>query len=163
MSLLLNFLKIKEYDGKMGVRMLGGIPSPDNPMIKMIDDGICHVYGIDIFGKIVGRVCLSVDEKDKKLADGKTVCYLSNLYVNSRFRGRGIGTKLMNHAIDNAKKMGYRYSTLLVDEGIEKNVNLYKKLGFNNPVRYGTSTVHKDDGTTVVKKYIAMKKDLTEE
>ena len=159
MSILLNMLKIKEYHGKAAVHMLGGSYEAKTVLSKNIDDGKCYVYGIDIFGKIVGRVCLSTELKDKSLADGKTVCYLSHLYVNSRFRGRGIGSKLVNHVIDNAKKMGFSYITLGVDETIDKNVNLYKRLGFNTLVGQWKNSSNKETGNNC----IVLKKDLMEE
>ncbi len=152
MSLLLNLMKIKEYHGEKAIHMLGGASELRETLGKKLDDGKCYVYGIDIFGKVVGRVCLSTELTDKTLADGETVCYLSHLYVNSHFRGRGIGSELVKHVVDNAKKMGFSYLTLAVDKEIEKNVNLYKKLGFNTFV-----------GQWKNSSSIVLKKDLKEE
>ncbi len=152
MSLLLNLLKIKEYHGEKAIHMLGGSSELRETLGKKLDDGKCYVYGMDIFGKVVGRVCLTTELKDKTLADGETVCYLSHLYVNSHFRGRGMGSELVKHVVDNAKKMGFCYLTLAVDKENEKNVNLYKRLGFNTFV-----------GQWKNSSSIVLKKDLKEE
>jgi phosphinothricin acetyltransferase len=142
--------------------MLGGALELKGALEKKIDEGVCYVYGIDIFNKIIGRVCLTTESENKKLADGETICYLSHLYVNRYFRGRGIGSKLVNHTVDNAKKLGFKYLTLMVDAENEKNVNLYKKLGFTTCIGRFTKTVN-ENGKDVIEKHMILKKDLQEE
>ena len=54
---------------------------------------------------------------------------ISNIFVNPKFRGQGLGLRLVNFLIDKAKKTKYR---CLISEAPSLNpvVNLYKKTGF---------------------------------
>ena len=45
-------------------------------------------------------------------------------------RGKGLGTKLMNSIIEEAKRNGYKSLSLSVDVANTNAVNLYRKFGF---------------------------------
>jgi ribosomal-protein-alanine N-acetyltransferase len=74
-------------------------------------------------GNIVGYVCL------RTIVD---VTHLLNLAVHPKFRGKGIGTRLLHKAIDELKasEHGSRFLTLEVRESNLPAINLYKKFGF---------------------------------
>lgn len=56
--------------------------------------------------------------------------YLSAIYVNDQFRGRGIGSKLISLTKDKAKANGYNELTLLVLETNDVAIEVYRKNGF---------------------------------
>jgi len=71
---------------------------------------------------ILNRLLTSKIEKDEY--------YISNLVVDSRFRGRGIGSILLDHAIENAKKKECISVILDVDMNNKKAVSFYRRMGF---------------------------------
>lgn len=56
--------------------------------------------------------------------------YLDSLAVHPRFRGRGLGTALLNHVQKKAKKNGYKKTSLLVEHGNMNAYRLYRKIGY---------------------------------
>lgn len=56
--------------------------------------------------------------------------YLDSLAVHPKFRGRGLGTALLNHVQKKAKKNGYKKTSLLVEHGNMGAYRLYRKIGY---------------------------------
>jgi GNAT superfamily N-acetyltransferase len=159
----LKLLRIKEYSGEEAVEIISGFSHRQQSVVDLVDQGKCHVYAIILFGKRLGRVYLTTELNDKDLADGKDICYLSHLYVHSRLRGKGLGTRLVKHVIRNAKQLGFNKLTLTVDEKEERNVKLYKRLGFTTLVktRQREFTVKREDGECrITKTYLVLMKDI---
>ncbi|MCK4877305.1 MAG: GNAT family N-acetyltransferase, partial [Candidatus Heimdallarchaeota archaeon] len=50
--------------------------------------------------------------------------------VIPEYRGRQLGSKLLNHAIDSLKKSGYKTMSLVVDSANEAALKLYEKYNF---------------------------------
>lgn len=65
--------------------------------------------------------------ENKQEVDGM---YLQNLSVDSKVRGRGIGTKLLNYSMDFAKVEGYKSIWLDVSLDNPRAQKLYEKYGF---------------------------------
>ena len=59
-------------------------------------------------------------------------CYLSELYVVPRQRGRGVGRALMHAAIDDARRRGADHMDLATSEDDVAARALYESLGFTN-------------------------------
>lgn len=59
-----------------------------------------------------------------------TICELKRLYVKPEYRSFKIGVKLMNLAIDEAKKLGYEFIRLDTVSEMQAAIGLYKKMGF---------------------------------
>jgi ribosomal protein S18 acetylase RimI-like enzyme len=59
-------------------------------------------------------------------------CYLAELYVAPRLRGRGIGRALMNAVLDLARQRGADYIELGTEEDDTAARALYESLGFSN-------------------------------
>lgn len=55
---------------------------------------------------------------------------LVKLYLHKNYRGTGLGKKLMQKSIDEAKKMGYRALYLESIPALNSAVYLYEKMGF---------------------------------
>lgn len=56
--------------------------------------------------------------------------YIDSVAVDSSFGGRGIGTKLIQQAIDHAREIGIPQVTLNVDQTNPAAGRLYERLGF---------------------------------
>ncbi len=131
MSLISNLLRVKRYYGEKALLVSGVPESSKKVLAERISSGVCEIYGIIVLNKVIGRIFLYLDLQDKELADGKSVCYFSNLWVHPKLRGHKLGSKLINHVIKVAKNRGFKYLTLGVHMSNEKNVNIYRHLGFN--------------------------------
>ena len=75
-------------------------------------------------GKIVGYLSMSEHWL------GKDACYVALLNVHPRYRGRGIGTRLLKQAMWKAYQLGYNRVDLHTWAGNTRALRLYKKLGF---------------------------------
>lgn len=56
--------------------------------------------------------------------------YLDDLVVDEKYRGRGIGSKLLQQIVSHAKEKGAAYLDLSSRERREEGNNLYEKFGF---------------------------------
>ena len=77
--------------------------------------------------KILGMINLLFTEST---ALGSRVAILEDMVVLSKFRGEGIGSKLIDYAISEAKKEGCKRITLLTDIENTKAQSFYHKKGF---------------------------------
>lgn len=57
-------------------------------------------------------------------------CYVDFIAVTPEYQDIGLGTKLLNHGIDFAKKQGFDDLTLFVADRNDRACYLYEKLGF---------------------------------
>lgn len=63
-------------------------------------------------------------------AEGGRAALFEDLVVVPERRGRGIGSALLRHVIDSARKEGLTRITLLTDRGNTRAQALYRKMGF---------------------------------
>ncbi len=82
-------------------------------------------------GKVVGWASLS-RWSDRRAYDGTAE---TSFYVGSKYRGRGIGRKLKQAIIDEAKRLGLHTLIARVAEGSEESMHLNEQFGF---IRVGT-------------------------
>lgn len=66
------------------------------------------------------------------LPGGHNVLYVSNLFVDSRFRGKGVGKLLMSHIEEVAKNLKAKTISLNVFGKNKKADSFYESLGFEN-------------------------------
>ena len=82
-----------------------------------------HTYllnnGSKVIGYIVGEVLL--------IQDGRMVFYISYLYIGSNYRGKGLGTFLLNAVIEKCKNIGILFIMLTCDSSNTKLYRYYKK------------------------------------
>lgn len=163
MKFISNLIKLKEYPATQAVELVNASPNAKKQFIKLIEEGTCHVYAKAIFNKTVGVIFLFTNLDDKDLADGENTCYIANLFVHPKFRGKGIGTEILEYIFQVAREKGFKQMTLGVDEAIEKNVRLYKKLGFTKEVKKSSldaSVKDKNGNHLTIKEHLVLAKDL---
>lgn len=92
-----------------------------------------RLYVVKMNGSYIGCIAL------RKIEDG--ICEMKRLYLNESARGKGIGNKLIELIIKDAKDIGYKTMRLdTITEKMPKAVSLYESHGFreikpyyNNP------------------------------
>ena len=103
-------------------------PSGRHGFYKNIDDNFVAFYCLLDQEKLIGTVAL-------KKIDEKTV-ELKAMYLDQSYRGKGLGRKLMNKVIDEAKRLGYKSIVLDSMSQYKSALKLYEKTGFKNTERY---------------------------
>ena len=99
-----------------------------------------HSFYNDITNNFVVFYCLLDQDKligtvGLKKTDEKTV-ELKAMYLDQSYRGKGLGRKLMNKVIDEAKRLGYKSIVLDSMSQYKSALKLYEKTGFKNTERY---------------------------
>jgi GNAT superfamily N-acetyltransferase len=75
-------------------------------------------------GRVVGMVNLQFTIST---AEGAAACWLEDLVVRAEYRRRGIGSQLLQHAIDYARAHGFVRITLLTDRLNEQAIRFYRR------------------------------------
>ena len=113
-----------------------GVEAPDRDIIEKPE---LRIYYED-FGKDTADHCLVAEDEGKVVGavwtriindyghiDDKTPSFAISLY--REYRGRGIGTKLMQEMLNLLKEKGYKRASLAVQKA-NYAVRMYKKVGF---------------------------------
>jgi putative acetyltransferase len=114
----------KEYETGLGISLcfqnfeqeLAALPGdykpPDGRLLLAYDNG-----------QLAGCIAL------RKIAEG--ICEMKRLFVREKLRGKGLGRKLANNIIKNARNIGYQRMRLDTLPGkMDKAIELYRALGF---------------------------------
>ena len=78
-------------------------------------------------GQIVGMVSLLFTIST---AEGAKACWLEDMVVRPDQRGKGLGTRLLQHAISYAKANGFSRIALLTDQTNDRAIRFYERHGF---------------------------------
>jgi GNAT superfamily N-acetyltransferase len=98
-----------------GLRMI--IESPNTGIIFAAHDG----------EEVVGIVCLLFTIST---AEGGPVCWLEDMIIRPDYRGSGLGSRLLQYAINFARSNGFIRITLLTDRINEGAIRFYGRHGF---------------------------------
>lgn len=126
---LANKLKIKKAPIKTIIES-DRSPGVIKQLVDMYETGDMEYYRITLFTKQVAQVFVFYNLKENTFADGKTICYISDLSVHPIFRRKGIGSRMINHMKLLAKSKGFTKICLGVYKEKTELIRLYKKLGF---------------------------------
>ncbi|MBT8493009.1 MAG: GNAT family N-acetyltransferase, partial [Deltaproteobacteria bacterium] len=66
-------------------------------------------------------------------------CELRKMYLDSAMRGRGLGKRLLEHALSRARELGFRVVELETAAPLESAIALYQRYGFR-PLEEAPST-----------------------
>ncbi len=86
-----------------------------------------RIFVLRSTNKIIGMINLLITIST---AEGGFVLLLEDLIVHHDHRGQGYGTRLLNYAIDFARKKGFLRITLLTDKPNTPQKRFYLKNGF---------------------------------
>ena len=102
---------------------------------KNISAGNAVFWALEDGGEIIGELYAFLDLEDKNFADGKDTAYLCAFRVKKEYRGRGLGTCLMEKALGELKENGFCRATIGVEPGEKANLRLYGRLGFKEKIK----------------------------
>jgi ribosomal protein S18 acetylase RimI-like enzyme len=123
--------------------LIAGDPSfKEYLVIQDYDEELKHLEGK--YGFPYGRLYLAY--YDGELAgciglrkiDGQN-CEMKRLYVRSQFRGKRIGTQLIQRIIEDARQIGYSCMLLDTLPFLESAIHLYREYGFYETDSYNES------------------------
>jgi len=81
-------------------------------------------------GEVVGQVFVQLCSSERHFADGTRRAYLYAFRVRPGFRGRGIGTHLMQAAETRLRERGFREAVIAVSQDNPEACRLYERLGY---------------------------------
>ena len=102
---------------------------------RNIISGNAVFWTVEHEGALIGELYVFFDLEDKDFADGKDTAYLCAFRVKREFRGRGLGSRLMETALADVKERGFRRATIGVGSGEPQNIRLYRRFGFTEKVK----------------------------
>lgn len=100
-----------------------------------IASGSAVFWALEHGGALIGELYVFFELEDKDFADGRTTAYLCAFRVKPGFRGRGLGSRLMERALAELKALGFRRAAIGVSEGEPQNLRLYCRFGFTEKGR----------------------------
>jgi GNAT superfamily N-acetyltransferase len=98
-----------------GLRLIVGAP----------DRG--RIFLARLGGEVVGMVSLLFTIST---VEGAAVCWLEDMIVRPDQRGKGLGARLLQHAVAYAKTHGFARITLLTDRINDRAIRFYEQHGF---------------------------------
>jgi len=90
-------------------------------------DNNTYIYVIEYDEKIIASGTLLIEQKF--IHGGGKVGHIEDVIVDQKIRGEGLGRKITNYLVEEAKKQGC-YKTIL--NCSHKNIGFYEKFGFKN-------------------------------
>ena len=100
-----------------------------------IETGNASFWTVDQDGELIGELYVFRELEDKDFADGSTTAYLCAFRIREDYRGKGIGTKLLQEVLSQVKAEGFKRATIGVGAEEERNVKLYQNQGFVTKVK----------------------------
>ena len=85
---------------------------------------------------IISPINNNLKDVPKKIKLNKNYAYHSGIGIHSNYRNKGLATKLTRYAFRKAKSLGYLGMYADVGSDNKSSINLQKKVGFEELVRY---------------------------
>ncbi|MGV6831306.1 MAG: GNAT family N-acetyltransferase [bacterium] len=79
------------------------------------------------------------------------ICELQKMYFTPNVRGKGLGKKLFQHCLNEAKKLGYKSCYLESASVLNAAISMYQKYGFKNLDKPMGDTGHFSCGVWMIK------------
>jgi ribosomal protein S18 acetylase RimI-like enzyme len=133
-------MRIRRATGDEMLRLWGYTDAdPVSPTARFfcanLSSGNAVSWALDDGGELIGELYAFLDLDDKDFADGKDTAYLCAFRVREEYRGRGLGSSLLKHALSELREMGFRKATIGVEEDEPWNLRLYRRFGFLTVVK----------------------------
>ncbi|WP_428907984.1 GNAT family N-acetyltransferase [Niallia sp. Krafla_26] len=128
-----------------------------------IQKGNAEFWAIEHHNRLIGELYLFKHLNDHDFADGDSTAYLYGFQVEELMRGKGLGTMLMNHVLHRLVDLDFKYVTIGVEPDHEKNLQLYKRLGFTEKIKTVSKNpcdVNEDYLPTTGPEYLLLRKTL---
>ncbi|MBE2266990.1 MAG: GNAT family N-acetyltransferase [Anaerolinea sp.] len=78
----------------------------------------------------IGHVFIQLNSGERGLSDGRARAYLYSLRVMEMFRGKGIGTRLIEEAESIVRELGFGWTTIAAAKENPRARRLYEKMGY---------------------------------
>ena len=160
-------MEIRKADGEEMLKLWGyGPGEPIAPTARFfcgnISSGNAIFWTVDDGGALLGELYTFLDiGEDRDVADGKTTAYLCAFRVKEGFRGRGLGSRLMDAALAGLRDMGFLRATIGVSD--RRNEELYRRMGFDRKIKdcyFDPCAVDEDMRPLPVEGYQLLARDL---
>jgi putative acetyltransferase len=98
------------------------------------------------YARPAGRLLLALEE-DRVIGCralrpmGESVCEMKRLYVRPAFRGKGVGSTLIDSLVRSAREVGYRRMRLDTLPFMTRAISMYRTLGFEEIAPYRANPV----------------------
>lgn len=99
---------------------------------RNIASGNAVFWTVDHQGELIGELYAFLDLADRDFADGRDAAYLCAFRVKEEYRGRGLGSRLLETALAELKTLGFHTATIGVGSDKPMNIRLYRRFGFTS-------------------------------
>ena len=125
----IELLKLDEYEKCSNIWNMKAQPLAEK-WREEIPSGNRLVFVYKINGIFIGEGALVLDTGDPDYTISGQRVYVSRMIVKKEYRGRGIGSEILEFLINKAKEMDFVEMTIGVDKDNENALHLYRKYGF---------------------------------
>jgi diamine N-acetyltransferase len=94
-----------------------------------------HFFFLFVEDDLAGYIKVNVAPAQSDLNDPQSL-EIERIYVRKSYKGKGLGTRLMDYALQLAVKMGKRYAWLGVWDRNSDAIAFYQKMGFTEVGRH---------------------------
>ena len=122
-------LKLEDYHKCSNIWNMKAQPLAEKWREK-IASGNRLVFVYKINDEFIGEGALVFDTGDPDYTIPGQRVYVSRMIVKKEYRGRGIGSEILEFLINKAIEMGFSEMTIGVDKDNENALYLYRKYGF---------------------------------
>ena len=129
-------LKLEDYSKCSNIWNMKAQPLSEKWREEIVE-GNRHVFVYKINGEFIGEGALVLDMGDPDYTIDSKRVYVSRMIVKKEYRGRGIGSEILEFLIIKAREMGFSEMTIGVDKDNENALHLYRKYGFTEMLFYG--------------------------